>query len=65
MPHLLISLGKDVFSIVYAIHPKPHTIRKAVEQAFGIAPGLAVSYRDNTSGAWYRVTRLTEEDRNQ
>lgn len=64
MPHLLISLGRDVFSIVYAIHPKPSVIRKAVEQAFGITPGLAVSYRDNTSGAWYRVTKLAEEEKN-
>jgi hypothetical protein len=65
MPHMLVSLGKDVFSLVYAIHPKPSVIRKAIELAFPIAPGLAVSYQDTASGAWYRCTKLTEEDKNQ
>lgn len=63
MPHMLVSLGKDVFSLVYAIHPKPSVIRKAIELAFPIAPGLAVSYRDTASGAWYRVCKLTEEEK--
>jgi len=63
MPHMLVSLGRDVFSLVYAIHPKPSIVRKAIEQALRIAPGAGVSYQDLTSGAWYRVTRLTEENK--
>jgi hypothetical protein len=61
MPHILIPLGSCVFSMVYAIPPKPSTVRKAVSEAVRIAPGLSVSYRDNASGAWYRITKLTEE----
>ena len=60
MPHMLVSLGRDVFSLVYAIHPKPSIVRKAIEQALRIEPGLGVSYRDQASGAWYRVTKLAE-----
>jgi hypothetical protein len=58
--HQNITLGQQVFQITYAIPPKPATVRKAVDLALKIEPGLSVSYRDSASGAWYRVTKLAE-----